>query len=76
MHLPTEAEWEVACQKYAPEVPADANMQDTCLLEPQAPAPGNNQFYGDLWEWTSSAGHTPFILQPKERWKNIMESLW
>jgi ergothioneine biosynthesis protein EgtB len=55
MHLPTEAEWEVACRKYAPSVPAEANMQDSGLFEPQPVQQGNNQLYGDLWEWTSSA---------------------
>ena len=55
MHLPTEAEWEVACQKFAPSVPAEANMQDFGLFEPQPSKGGNNQLYGDLWEWTSSA---------------------
>lgn len=55
MHLPSEAAWEVACRKYAPSVPAEANMQDSGLFEPQPAKNGNSQLYGDLWEWTSSA---------------------
>lgn len=55
MHLPTEAEWEVACRKYAPNVSAKANMQDSGLFEPQPVEGDNNQLYGDLWEWTGSA---------------------
>lgn len=55
MHLPTEAEWEVACRKYAPKVPGKANMQDSGLFEPQPVEGDNNQLYGDLWEWTGSA---------------------
>ena len=55
MRLPTEYEWEAACNKHAVQVPEDANMQDKGVLEPQAAKKDNPQFYGDLWEWTGSA---------------------
>ncbi|WP_421871775.1 ergothioneine biosynthesis protein EgtB [Marinoscillum sp.] len=51
--LPTEFEWEVACQKYEREIPANAHLMDNSSFHPQhASGPG---FYGNLWEWTSSA---------------------
>ena len=55
MRLPTEYEWEVACKKYSPKVPQQANLQDKGHYEPMPQQEGNRQFYGDLWEWTSSA---------------------
>jgi formylglycine-generating enzyme required for sulfatase activity len=50
--LPTEFEWEVACAKYGNL--SKANLADGNALE-TLPADGNYQFYGDVWEWTSSA---------------------
>lgn len=50
--LPTEFEWEVACAKYGNL--SKANLADGNALE-TLPANGNYQFYGDVWEWTSSA---------------------
>ena len=55
MRLPTEQEWEIACKKYSPEVPETANFQDTENFEPVKQEKGNYQFYGDVWEWTSSS---------------------
>ncbi len=55
MRLPTEFEWEVACRKYSPEVPEYANMQDSGVYDPVPGQQQNLQFYGDAWEWTSSA---------------------
>lgn len=55
MRLPTEFEWEAACKKTSPVVPADANFTDTGLLHPSAAGPGTNQMIGDAWEWTNSA---------------------
>jgi ergothioneine biosynthesis protein EgtB len=49
--LPTEFEWEVA----AHEQPVDGNLMDCNYLQPIAASDHNNQFFGDVWEWTSSA---------------------
>ncbi|WP_109832708.1 ergothioneine biosynthesis protein EgtB [Reichenbachiella versicolor] len=55
MRLPTEFEWEVACGIHQPSIPVSANLSDMDTFEPIQPTEGNYQFYGDLWEWTSSA---------------------
>jgi ergothioneine biosynthesis protein EgtB len=46
--LPTEAEWETA----AAGAPHGGNFLESGRLHP---APGAGQFFGDAWEWTSSA---------------------
>jgi ergothioneine biosynthesis protein EgtB len=51
--LPTEFEWEVSVRG----LPVEGNLRDTDYLQPAA---GDNhkplqQYYGDVWEWTSSA---------------------
>jgi ergothioneine biosynthesis protein EgtB len=47
--LPTEFEWEIAAGNKA----VDGNMFETRFLHPVA---GNDQqFFGDVWEWTSSS---------------------
>jgi ergothioneine biosynthesis protein EgtB len=49
--LPSEAEWEIA----AASAPADGNFVENDRLHPQAgQAEGMRQFFGDVWEWTSS----------------------
>ena len=55
--LPTEFEWEVASQVYAP---TGGNFMESGQLEPSAANPaaaGLQQLYGDVWEWTYSAYH-------------------
>ncbi|MDX1909388.1 MAG: ergothioneine biosynthesis protein EgtB [Bacteroidia bacterium] len=55
LRLPTEFEWEAACQHHSPAVPATANFTDTGYYRPAPRQAGDYQFYGDVWEWTSSA---------------------
>lgn len=57
MRLPTEFEWEIAVEGK----PVEGNLLDSGLLVP-APcigsggdAPSAGQWWGDCWEWTSSA---------------------
>lgn len=53
--LPTEFEWEVACRKYESKVPVAANFLDKRNFRPMPRVGKNTQFFGDVWEWTSSA---------------------
>jgi len=54
MRLPSEFEWEVACSKYGANSEA-SNFVESEYFQPFAGEAGNKQFYGDAWEWTSSA---------------------
>jgi len=49
--LPTESEWEVV----AVDQPAGTTLLDLSSLHPSLPHDGGSQFFGDVWEWTSSA---------------------
>lgn len=53
--LPTEFEWEIACGMYSPEIPASANFAEEENYGPARRKGKDYQFYGDVWEWTSSA---------------------
>lgn len=55
MRLPTEFEWEVACKLFEPEIPEAANFLDKGYLRTMPRIGSHKQFYGDAWEWTSSA---------------------
>ena len=53
--LLTEAEWEVAAQRFAPEMPETAKFAHNSHLHPAAATAGELQLFGDCWEWTASA---------------------
>ncbi|HEX2572121.1 MAG TPA: ergothioneine biosynthesis protein EgtB [Polyangia bacterium] len=55
--LPTEAEWECA----AADQPVAGHFVESGQLHPMpASAPGDTQFFGDVWEWTAS----PYVPYP------------
>ncbi|MEM9334186.1 MAG: ergothioneine biosynthesis protein EgtB, partial [Pseudomonadota bacterium] len=51
--LPTEFEWEQAARDH----PAEGNLLDSDCWQPMGS--GEHQFFGDTWEWTSSA-YSPY----------------
>jgi ergothioneine biosynthesis protein EgtB len=54
--LPTEAEWEAA----AADAKIEGNFCESGLFHPRAAAdPEERQWFGDVWEWTSSA-YSPY----------------
>jgi ergothioneine biosynthesis protein EgtB len=59
--LPTEAEWELA----AAAAPVAGNLLDSGVLQPIGAddGAGFKQFFGDVWEWTSS----PYAAYPGYR---------
>ena len=65
LRLPTEFEWEAACQELYRGIPADGNFQESGLF---MPTPARNekdyQFLGQVWEWTASA-YLPYPGYPR-----------
>jgi ergothioneine biosynthesis protein EgtB len=53
--LPTEFEWEVACEQLEASFPSMANLLEMRQLQPMPALKINYQFWGDCWEWTNSA---------------------
>jgi ergothioneine biosynthesis protein EgtB len=51
LRLPTEFEWEIACKEYS------HSIQEGNFVEGESyrPLVDSKQFYGNLWQWTSSA---------------------
>jgi ergothioneine biosynthesis protein EgtB len=62
--LATEFEWEVACSKFAPDIPENANLQENAIFAPNAT--DNFQFFGDVWEWTGSS-YLPYPFYKKDK---------
>ena len=48
--LPTESEWETAAANRLTQ----GNLMNSRYWHPVSAVDGNNQFYGDVWEWTAS----------------------
>lgn len=65
MRLPTEFEWEVACKKFEPEVPEEANFVEKRNFRTMPRKGNHTQFYGDVWEWTNSA-YLPYPFYEKD----------
>lgn len=65
LRLPTEFEWEVACNQISPTIPEDGNFQESKNFHPVAPQSDTDyQFLGNTWEWTSSA-YLPYPNYPR-----------
>ncbi|MFY0594696.1 ergothioneine biosynthesis protein EgtB [Roseivirga sp.] len=62
--LPTEFEWEIACRKFEPTIPEVSNFLDQRNFRPMPRRGKSNQFFGDVWEWTSSA-YAPYPYYKK-----------
>ncbi|MDA0194897.1 MAG: ergothioneine biosynthesis protein EgtB [Bacteroidetes bacterium] len=63
--LPTEIEWEVACKNFSSKSSPEANFVEEMHFKPVALSNGNQQFFGDCWEWTNSA-YLPYPYFTKE----------
>ncbi len=56
LRLPTEFEWEVACNKLYHEIPGDGNFVESEYYHPVAKQHDMDyQMLGNVWEWTASA---------------------
>ncbi|GJM34382.1 MAG: ergothioneine biosynthesis protein EgtB [Saprospiraceae bacterium] len=65
MRLPTEFEWEVACNQLYDAVPEVGNFLDSGQFHPTATTSGQDyQMLGQVWEWTASA-YLPYPNYPR-----------
>jgi ergothioneine biosynthesis protein EgtB len=64
LRLPTEQEWEVACQKYGQAMGQEQGFAEGAAHHPQAAAADDYQFLGHCWEWTGSA-YLPYPGYPR-----------
>lgn len=65
MRLPTEQEWETACNMLSPQIRENCNLMDTGILKPLPERGAGFEFFGDVWEWTGSA-YLPYPYYKKD----------
>jgi ergothioneine biosynthesis protein EgtB len=53
--LPTEFEWEVACEQMRKGKAIEENFLESGRLHPTPARPDDDQLLGNVWEWTNSA---------------------
>ena len=53
--LATEFEWESAVNMHSPQLVKTSNFLDNGYIRPLPASTENLQFFGDVWEWTSSS---------------------